>query len=118
MSNLVFVFIGGGLGSLLRYGIALALQGKSTFPFATFVANAAACVLLGAVLAWQLRHGAHDTARLFLATGVCGGFSTFSTFTAESVHLLQQGQTWTAVLYMVGSLLICILCLLLGAKLV
>jgi fluoride exporter len=119
MSNFLLVFLGGGLGSILRYGIGLSLQDASkNFPLATFFANSAACLLLGAVLAWQSKHGPNESAKLLFVTGICGGFSTFSTFTAETWQLWQQGQTVFALLNVTGSLLICLLCLLLGTKLI
>lgn len=107
------VFIGGGAGSMARYGIFLLLRPwHAHFPWATLAANALACLLLGMLLGAQ----ASDWRRLLLATGFCGGFSTFSTFTAESWALWQQGQAGAALANMAGSLALCAVCLLLGLK--
>ncbi len=114
----VFVFLGGGLGSIARYAIGLALQPLlPKFPWATLVANALACLVLGAVLGLQFQGNLPDGRRLLLATGFCGGFSTFSTFTAETWALFQSGQQGAAAVNVLGSLAICLVCLLLGIKL-
>ncbi|MEZ4920273.1 MAG: fluoride efflux transporter CrcB [Saprospiraceae bacterium] len=113
----LLVFLGGGLGSLCRFGIGLAIQPLvPRFPLATLLANALACFVLGMLISWQQAHLLSDSKRLLLATGFCGGFSTFSTFTSESWHLFQAGQTAEAVLNIVLSLAIGVLCLLLGMK--
>jgi len=114
----LLVFIGGGLGSLFRYGIGLAVQPLlPKFPWATLVANGLACVVLGAVLGLQFQGNISDERRLLIATGFCGGFSTFSTFTAETWELFQSGQYGAAVANVAGSLTVCFVCLLLGIKL-
>jgi len=114
----LLVFIGGGLGSLFRYGIGLAVQPLlPKFPWATLVANGLACVVLGAVLGLQFQGNISDERRLLIATGFCGGFSTFSTFTAETWELFQSGQYGAAAVNVAGSLTVCFVCLLLGIKL-
>ncbi len=117
MFPFLLVFLGGGLGSLCRYGLVLLIQPwQSRFPWATLAANALACVVLGLVLGWQLQGQLTDRSRWLLATGFCGGFSTFSTFTAESWQLVQNGQMAFAILNVLGNLALCFLCLLLGLK--
>ncbi|MFN8303120.1 MAG: fluoride efflux transporter CrcB [Saprospiraceae bacterium] len=109
------VFLGGGLGSMFRYGLYLLLRPLlQQFPWATFAANGLACLVLGFALGhtdWP------EQRRLLLTTGFCGGFSTFSTFTAESWGLWQAGQHAAFVGNVFGSLALCFLCLLLGLKL-
>ena len=118
MLNFVFVFIGGGLGSICRYGIALLLQNQNTiFPFATFFANVFSCILLGFLFAYNLKTGLSDSTKLLLMTGFCGGFSTFSTFTNETFQLFQNGATFYALSNIFFSLLVCLICIYLGMKL-
>jgi fluoride exporter len=116
--SFLLVFAGGGLGSVARYGIGILIspmQGR--FPWATFLANALACLLLGYWLGLQENGDLSEQRRLLLATGFCGGFSTFSTFTAESWRLWQNGQQTEAFAYVMGSLIVCLVCLFLGLKL-
>jgi fluoride exporter len=118
MLPFLLVFVGGGLGSLCRYTIGLALQPLLLkFPWATLLANGLACLVLGAVLGLQAQGQLPDTRRLLLATGFCGGFSTFSTFTAETWQCVQNGQYAAAAGNVIGSLTVCFVCLLLGIKL-
>ena len=97
MQAYLFVFIGGGLGSICRYGIAQILsQYNFHFPWATFTANALSCIILGALVGWSLKEGMTDSTKLLLLTGFCGGFSTFSTFSNETFHLFLAGDSAAA----------------------
>jgi CrcB protein len=118
MLHILLVFIGGGLGSLSRWGLNLAIQPLlPRFPWATLAANGLACLVLGILLGQQLGTGVTESRRLLLAVGFCGGFSTFSTFTAETFQLWQGGQQTLAAANVLGSLVVCFACLLLGLKL-
>ncbi len=111
------VFLGGGAGSIVRYGLYLMLRPWSVrFPWTTLAANGLACLALGLVLGWTGGNWSEQR-RLLLATGFCGGFSTFSTFTSETWGLWQNGQSWAAIFNIAGSLALCLVCLLLGLKL-
>lgn len=109
--NFLWVFLGGGLGSCLRYGIAefsrdwFAAGGRVSFGpiFATSLANLLACALLGYGLALASQGKLEPTQRLLLLTGFCGGFSTFSTFSAELVQLQSAGRMDLALLYLLIS---------------
>lgn len=118
MAQLLFVFLGGGLGSICRWGLGLAVQPLvPKFPLATLLANGMACLVLGAVLGMHQQGALSEERRLLLATGFCGGFSTFSTFTAETWQYFQNGQYMTVAINVIGSLAVCFVCLLLGIKL-
>jgi len=117
MKTLLFVFIGGGVGSVCRYGISrMFAQVLPEFPLATFFANAISCIILGFLVEWSARGWLSSDQRMLLMTGFCGGFSTFSTFTNENYFLYQRG-LFSAMGNVVLSLVICMICLILGMKL-
>jgi fluoride exporter len=110
LQPLLIVFAGGGIGSLLRYGISqIARQfPQSSFPYATLTANVVSCILMGIALAFFTSRMNDQNMRLFLITGVCGGFSTFSTFSLETLELIRRGQTTFAIVNISVSLILCI----------
>lgn len=90
--NYLAVFVGGGLGSLCRYGIAqLLVSYNFVFPFATFFANVLSCIILGFMVGLSLKSDWTTPFKLLTMTGFCGGFSTFSTFSKETFLLFQDG---------------------------
>ncbi len=111
--NYGLVFVGGGVGSLLRYAFGLWF-GASTLPKATFAANILACFIIGVLSGLYLRGQLNDTLRLLLVTGFCGGFSTFSTFSNETLQLLQQNHVSLAAANVVFSVFGCLLATFLG----
>ena len=114
----ILIFLGGGIGSICRYGIAQLLDGqRPLFPLATLLANLASCIILGFLVGLSLRGLMSDNYKLFLMTGFCGGFSTFSTFSNETFSLLESGHTGLALLNVGGSLLLCLVGIFLGIKL-
>jgi CrcB protein len=87
----------------------------SPFPVGTFVVNMAGSFLIGAIYAWAEKTGLLSNEwRLFLATGFCGGFTTFSTFSYEIVTMLRGGMTTYAVLYILGGVVLGVLATLFG----
>ena len=114
----LMVFIGGGLGSICRYTIARLLQHYNLiFPLATFLANVISCIILGALIGWSLKNTMSPSMKLLWLTGFCGGFSTFSTFTYETFHLLETGHYGYAFINMSASLLVCLGCIWIGLSL-
>lgn len=104
IAGLAAVFAGGGGGALARYGLArwAAAAGREAY-WGTLAANALACGLLAYLLLAPARQADPPTARLLLATGFCGGFSTFSTFGFEAFALLQDGRPLAAAAYVGAS---------------
>lgn len=106
MMNLLWVFIGGGLGSMLRFGMSVWLRNWAVnFPWPTFATNLASCLFLGFLVGFAEKAGLSQTWRVLFLTGFCGGFSTFSTFSFEAFELLQIGRLGTALAYILGSVL-------------
>jgi CrcB protein len=109
--NFIWVFIGGGAGSALRYAIGLLVQRiTNSLTLATFISNVTACVLFaGTLYLIQQKELAAANLRLLILTGFCGGLSTFSTFGYETFLLFSRGQVLYAVLNSMLSLLLCTL---------
>lgn len=111
MNGYLVVFIGGGFGAALRHGVnraSLAYFGPS-LPYGTLFVNVAGGLLMGALAElFMLRAGISQDVRLFLATGVIGGFSTFSAFSLEAALMWQRGDHGALGAYVVGSILLSI----------
>ncbi len=105
---LVAVAVGGALGTMARYELALAEPvGSGRFPWATFGANVAGSLVLGiAVVVWADQRAATGVARAFVAVGICGGLTTFSTWMVESVLLTRDGDGGLAAVYLIVSLVV------------
>ena len=118
--NCVFVGLGGAAGSICRYLLGLLpLKPASGFPAITLCINIAGAFALGLIGALAGKYAKLNLQLLlFLRVGVCGGFTTFSTFSVETAGLLQSGKTGLAMLYMALSLLLGVTVVLLGQRLV
>lgn len=116
MKTLLFVFLGGGLGSCCRYLLSKWLNPLSTFlPFGTLSANVLSCIVLGmGVSLFASRFVDQNSLRVMILVGFCGGFSTFSTFSNETFQFFKSGQYNQLALYIIGSLIICNLAIGLG----
>ncbi len=116
----LIVFLGAGLGGAVRHGVnLLGLRIGSTFPFGTLAINVSGSFLMGlAVGYFAFRGGLPQEWRLFLTTGVLGGFTTFSAFSLETALLWERGETGSAAAYVIGSVLLAILGLFAGLAIV
>ncbi|WP_296638467.1 fluoride efflux transporter CrcB [Polaribacter sp.] len=105
MKNLLFVFIGGGFGSVLRYCISKWLNNTETgIPYGTFAVNILGSFLIGLILGYAAKTDTiSDNHTLLLATGFCGGFTTFSTFAYENHVFLKSGDFSSFAFYTIAS---------------
>lgn len=114
----MWVFLGGGLGSICRFAIARVLPVPDlTFPWPTFWANLVSCLILGWLVGQKIQGDVSATLGFLLMTGFCGGFSTFSTFSYEAFSLMEDGRVALAFFYMAGSMATGLLCIYAGWKL-
>ena len=113
MSSFLAVGLGGALGAMGRYGISL-LPLKSAFPWLTLLTNVLGALVIGVVVGVTADNAASPNTVLFWKTGVCGGFTTFSTFSLETVTLLSDGKSGLAAAYVALSVVLCLLGVVLG----
>ena len=107
MAGFVCVGIGGAAGAMLRYAISL-IPFKGSFPVLTLLTNILGALAIGIIAGAAAGKGLPQNAVLFLKTGVCGGFTTFSTFSLEAYTLMEQGHIKMSLLYIVLSVVCCL----------
>ncbi len=114
--NFVFVALGGALGAVGRYAISM-IPLKTDFPFLTLITNILGAVLIGLIAGMaSARQELSPNTVLFWKTGVCGGFTTFSTFSLEAYELFEKGSPILGLVYAVVSVVSCILGIICGKK--
>lgn len=117
----LLVFLGAGVGGALRHGINLAAMRLfgTGLPYGTVIVNILGSLMMGlAIEYWSLKSGLPQSLRLFLTTGMLGGFTTFSTFSLDTAVLWEKGQPTTAIVYAAFSVLISIAALFAGLAVV
>lgn len=120
MKNLLLVFLGGGFGSVLRYIIGKHLNNNENgIPYGTFAANILGSLLIGIILGMAAKNNTFSQNQtLLLATGFCGGFTTFSTFAYENHVFLKSGDFTSFAVYTVASFIVGFLAVFFGMYLV
>lgn len=111
MVNIVLVFLGGGIGAAARYWLSgIVYQKMNTdFPYGTLTVNAIGCLLIGILMtAMEERFLAQPSLRVFLTIGILGGFTTFSSFSFETIALLRDGEILYALVNIFTSLFVCL----------
>ncbi|MDX8405363.1 MAG: fluoride efflux transporter CrcB [Mariprofundus sp.] len=120
MQQLAAVAVGGALGAVMRWLVASSIQrlAGTAFPWGTFAVNALGSFLLGFLFVWLIeRSTASDLVRLAITVGFLGAFTTFSTYSLESVRLLQEGAFQMAMGNIAGQVLVCLPLTWLGIQL-
>ena len=119
--HLLYVGLGGALGAMSRHllgGWVLHHTAQGRFPAGTFVVNVLGCLVIGALAGLAERHAMFSPSmRVFLFTGVLGGFTTFSAFGLETLYLLRRGETGVAAAYVAGSVLLGLAAVWIGFRL-
>ncbi len=112
MNQLLLIFVGGGLGSIFRFmlGKFIQTQFMRTFPLGTLGVNVLASLILGLLIGmFEAKTLTNPNYRTFIAIGFCGGFSTFSTFSNDTLHLIQNNRLSEALLNVLLNVVLCIL---------
>ncbi|MBI3365598.1 MAG: fluoride efflux transporter CrcB [Ignavibacteriae bacterium] len=117
MTSILLIFLGGGIGAVARYG----LQGTmyrmlgGDFPYGTLVVNVVGCFLIGVLMmGMENRFLLNPSIRVFLTIGILGGFTTFSSFSYETIALLRDGQLLFGLFNVFASIVTCLLATYLG----
>lgn len=114
----LIVFLGAGLGGCLRHSVNLLCK-SFTLPWATFLINVSGSMLMGMVVAYLAQRGhLSQNWRLFVATGILGGYTTFSTFSLDAALLIEKGKSGAACIYVASSVLLGLAGLFAGMRLV
>lgn len=111
MISWVAIFIGGGIGSICRYAVSKVIMNLEgiMFPVATLLANVLSCAALAATLTYVIpKMEGNEWIRPLIVVGFCGGFSTFSTFSLETLQLLRAGNFFFAGLNLIISVVLCL----------
>ena len=119
--NYFLVFIGGGLGASLRHAINVGCARACgiNFPYGTFVINITGSLVMGIIAGYlALKGEASQPWRLFVMTGILGGYTTFSAFSLDAVTLYQRGEMGLALFYVLGSVILSVAGLFAGLALV
>ncbi len=114
------VGMGGFIGAVARYLLSLIpIQSRLGFPWMTLCINGVGAFFIGCISAFAAKKGIGSTSLiLFLKTGICGGFTTFSTFALESYVMIEDGKGVLSIIYMIASVLVCLGGVMLAQKMI
>ena len=117
LKEIISVFVGGGIGSALRYLInKSSFIMPNSFPYSTFITNIIGCFILGLTVGYFLKNNNQNSLMFtFLTIGICGGFTTFSTFSSEGLTLINNGNYSTFLIYTLVSIILGLLAVYFGA---
>ena len=121
MKSYLLVFVGGGIGASLRHAVnMISARGLGTaFPWGTFIINISGSLVMGLIAGYlAFKGGASQPWRLFVMTGILGGYTTFSAFSLDTALLYERGEIGLALLYVLGSVVLSIAGLFAGLALV
>lgn len=118
MRILLLIGTGSFIGGIFRYALVHFVQSRATtaFPFGTLAVNLVGCFVIGLVFALSEHSKINEEWRMFLAAGICGGFTTFSAFSLETFGMLRTGMAWYACLYILVSVLVGVLATIFGYR--
>lgn len=114
MTSILIVGLGGFIGTVFRYLLGL-IPVQIDFPIVTLIINFTGAFLIGAVYSFSENSNVNPKLTLFFKTGICGGFTTFSTFSLETFNLIENKKFLTAGIYSVSSVILCLLGVWLGS---
>ena len=113
MKHILLVGFGGMLGSILRYTASLVIK-QPNFPYSTLLVNIIGSLFIGMIMAWSAKQESTEFWQLLLATGICGGFTTFSAFAWENLQLLNEQRYAHFCLYALGTLILGLIAVAIG----
>lgn len=117
--NFIAVFLGGGLGALVRYTLYLIIPDLTYLPLATLIANFFGCFIATVVFVYfAIKSGLNPAFKIFLITGFCGGLSTLSALSLELLHFIHTEDYIRAATYVLSTVIICTISVLLGIYIV
>lgn len=122
LMNFFLVALGSAVGGCARYGAGLLINAnwRDAFPLSTFIVNVVGSFAIGALVGWlsdTAMGPTQNTYKLLLVVGLCGGFTTFSSFSIETLNLLRSGQTTVALGYIAASVVLCLAATAIGYSL-
>ncbi len=120
MKLLLFIGLGSFIGGILRYLLSLVIQAKTmtVFPYGTLAVNLIGCLLIGIVFGIADKGSMSTEWKLFLATGLLGGFTTLSAFSLETFNMIRMGNHMYAGIYVASSIVVALLATILGVAVV
>jgi fluoride exporter len=121
MQFIAAVAAGGAVGSVARYlvGIGSSRLFGANFPWGTLIINVTGSFLIGAFVGlFALKWNLPQAVRIFLTVGICGGYTTFSTFSLDAWYLIERGQAWASAAYMIGSVVLSVGALIAAMQLI